>query len=437
MSELQLALLGVAVILLLAVYVGGKWQERALLRRLRERLQGGVGDPLLVPAPAVAGPLIGGAPGGAAPYPRSASADALGRLDSGGAGEPGAPAGDRADDAPDDAAGGARHGAYGGGRDGADAWADGSVAASVASMGATDGRIDGGPVGAASRESAGAADPNRVISEPLPLPSTLLRPDWVEDPLIDCSLEIRCARAVDGVRVIEAASALAHAPWKLPVHFVVWDGLHQQWVLPDRFGYYTDALASIQLADRHHRLDEEELARFVQVVQQVAAALDADVDVPDAARLLEQAAELDALCARFDVKIGLTVESTGATWTGPQLRSAAQHAGFAAVRPQHWVRCDEQGEPLYAMQADAPAVDRVALELDIAVAPIAARALHAMVQSAAELAQTLGGRVVDDNGQLIDLQSMDAVEHRLVQLYEEMRQAGIEPGGTRARRLYA
>jgi hypothetical protein len=406
LSELQLALLGVAVILLLALYVSGKWEEQRLLRRLRERLRGDLGDPLLPghdERPAAGpwnAPLPATAPATAAPVVPRTDADARGPAR-------------MADD-------GARRAALREPR-----VADPASAADAAA-----------PDEAEGAGTGGVDDPAPgVSSEPLIMSSALLPPDWLEDPLLDCSLEIRCARAVDGVSVIDAAAVLAHTPWKLPVHFVVWDGRHQQWVLPDRFGYYTDALASIQMADRNQRIDEEEVARFVQVVRQVATALDADVDAPDTARLLAQAQELDRLCARFDIKIGLTVESGGAAWTGPQLRNAAQQAGFAATGAQSWVRYDEQDDPLYTLQADA-SMTRLALEFDIAVAPVAARGLSGMFRSADALAQALGGRVVDDNGDSIDPNSMAAIERQLGKVYEEMRQAGIEPGSVRARRLY-
>ncbi|HYA65883.1 MAG TPA: cell division protein ZipA C-terminal FtsZ-binding domain-containing protein, partial [Burkholderiaceae bacterium] len=292
------------------------------------------------------------------------------------------------------------------------------------------------PVPVSESAPAGVAAEEAVSSELLRTPSSLLRPDWVEDPLLDCSLEIRCARAVDGVSVIDAAAVLAHSAWRLPVHFVVWDGRHQQWVLPDRFGYYTDALASIQLANRHARIEEAEVIRFVQVVQQVASTLNADVDAPDTQRLLLQAQELDRLCARFDMKIGLTVEATGASWTGPQVRNAAQQTQFVATDGQRWVRYDAQGDPLFTLEADSVSMKRLTLEFDIPIAPIAARGFDAMVDSATALAAVLGGRVVDDNGDPIQTSSLAAVHNQLARLYEEMTVAGIEPGSIRARRLY-
>lgn len=402
-GELQLALLAVGALLLLALYAHGKWQEQRLLRRIRERLHGGVGDALLQSGsrrqePGFFGtelPIAAQEKPAATPTPDRPPAD------------PGRPA---------DAAAAAAAAAYAAGED-----TDFAMAAAEEAEEAAEGA---------------AAAPVEVTSEALRTPPALLQPAWSEDPLLDCSLEIRCAHAVDGVSVIDAAAPLAHASWPLPVNFVVWDGRHQQWVLPDRFGYYTDALASIQLADRRSRIDAATIEQFVRAVQELAVRLDADVDVPDAERLLVMASDLDRLCARFDVRIDLTLESTGAYWTGPQLRNAAHECGFVATSAQRWAFNDARGEPLYTLQLDPAAMNRVILELDIAVAPVAAQPFRAMVESAWALAGLLGARVVDDNGAAIDERSVAAIEAQLARVYADMRGAGIEPGSTRARRLY-
>jgi len=440
-----LALLAVGALLLIALYAHGKWQERRLLRRMRERLHGGVGDALLQAAAvprrqepgffgtnlSTAVPDKSGA-GRTADQPADESAwpDALGAtagparsgIGSAAAGVgPSWPAGGSAA-----AAGSSRPGV-------------GSAAAAAAAAAYAAGEDT--PFAMAAAEEAGEQTaappmPAQVTSEALRTPPALLQPSWTEDPLLDCSLEIRCAHAVDGVSVIDAASALAHASWPLPVNFVVWDGRHQQWVLPDRFGYYTDALASLQLADRRTRIDAAGIEQFVRVVQELAVKLDADVDVPDTGRLLAMAADLDRLCTRFDIRIGLTVESTGPYWTGPQLRNAAHETGFVATGAQRWVCKDADGEPLYTLQVDPAVMNRALLELDIAVAPVASQAFRAMVESAWALAGVLGARVVDDNGVPIDARSVDAIDAQLSRVYADMRAAGIEPGSTRARRLY-
>ncbi len=378
-SDLQLALLALAALLLVALYVNGKWQEHRLLRRMRDRLRGGVGDALLhgeanaVPkAPTRA--LRAGAP---AP---SRSAEQTG------------PEPPPSVQTPEPSSPGMR---------------------------------------ATSRQEP------TISSEALPTPAVLLQPGWAEDPLLDCTLELRCTRALDGVSVIDAASALAHGGLTLPVHFVVWDGRHQQWVLPDRFGYYADALASLQLAHRHGRADQAQISRFVEIVRQVAGALDADVDPPDMERVLAQTLELDRLCGRFDIKIDFTVASNQGAWTGPQLRGAAQQAALKPLDARRWSRADSRGDVLFTLNVPAPPIESVVLELDVALAPIAALPVRAMAECARALAGALDGRVVDDNGAPIDDRAIEVIEAQLTPVYAEMRAAGLEPGGERARRLYA
>jgi len=450
LSELQLALLAIAALLLLALYISGKWQERRLLRRLRERLRDrlhtGLGDPLLRVEPNLggpAGPLADDELAPVVPVRRPAREPIRPGL-------PPAPAGPASElDTP----------MAGGRRTGLDAYADGGAYSPAAA--GVDPRADSRADAGADADPGLDTDPDRdaghgaeegytrrddhVSSEALPLPAALLRPDWAEDPLLDCSLEIRFARAMDGVSVIDAAAALGHADWSLPVHFVVWDGRSEQWVLPDRFGYYTDALASLQMANRRAVLGVQELARFVQMVQQVAAALDADVDLPDIDGLVKQARALEQLCARFDIRIELTVLGSGKSWTGPQVRSAAQQAGFIALagpvqQGQRWARYDGQGDVLFVLfavpDAQANSLNRLTLQLDIGRVAESAQAFAEMADSAQMLAAALGARVVDDNGNPIEARSVVAIESQLAGVYADMRAEGIEPGSARARRLY-
>ncbi len=409
MSRLQLALIVVAALVLLALYVQGKWQERRLLQRMRATLHGGVGDAL----------LQAGAAGAAACVSDHADSQDGARTE---------PRWDEAA-APDVAAGSAS---------GLAAGRDAAGYAAMAGEAPVELRAAQLTQELAARTGAGAGDePDEVISEPLRLPAAANPPDWVEDPMLDLALELRCTRAVDGVAVIDAAAALTAESFPLPVHFVVWDSRHEQWVLPDRFGYYTDTLAAIQLAGRRGVLTSDVLTRFLASVARVAAALQADFDVPDPERLLAQARELDAVCARHDLRIGLTVSAAAAAWTAPQLRAAAQRAGFiAGATPQGWVYTDDSGAPLLTLTAESATPRKVLLELDVPMVPSHADALAALIDRAEALAGILGGRVVDDNGRPVDAESMAAVRPQLAQFHEEMVRAGIDPGGVRARRLY-
>ncbi|MGE5337425.1 MAG: cell division protein ZipA C-terminal FtsZ-binding domain-containing protein [Gemmatimonadota bacterium] len=278
---------------------------------------------------------------------------------------------------------------------------------------------------------------NVTPSEPsTPGESETLPSDWIEDPLLDCVLELRCAHAVDGVAVIDAAAPLARLRLSLPIHLVAWDGRTQRWVAPDRFGFYSELLAAIQLANRSQTLSEIEASQFIGGVQQLALALDADFDPPDARRMLELAAELDRLCARFDIRIGLTLEPTTGAWDLPRITAAAAACELVPTAPTAWRRLDAKGGVLFTVSAPGESFDRLLLEFDVPQVAPTAQPLRAMFATATQLATALEARVVDDNGRPVQPVSIEAIERQLAGLYEDMLAAGIEPGSVRARRLF-
>jgi hypothetical protein len=350
MTDLHIALVAAALVVLVLLYAWSKWQERRQMRRLRERMGAPDRDPLLAPVPA--------------------------ERDSGGHRiEP---------------------------------------------------RLGDLPAG------AGRAAGEATAEEPHPRPQL---PGWSEDPMLDCALELRCAHAVDGVAVIDATAPLLRLDCGLPVHVAAWEARAEQWVVPDRFGFYSELLASIQLASRKGRLGDIEASKFIAAVQQVAVALDADFDAPELPLLRSRAAELEAQVAQFDVQIGLTLQPGEGVFNPTQVHKAVQAVGLEADGERRWLRRGEDGLSLFAVRLTPEF--RLLLELDVPVAPPAARPLQAMFSTASELAALLNARVVDDHGRPIAPGSIDAIEPALQRLYEKMGAADIEPGSARARRLFA
>jgi hypothetical protein len=397
-SDLHLALLGVAGVLLVLLFGYNKWQERRMLKQLEASLRSGVGDPLMQPgasrspvadSPAAVAP-IAAAVDGEAPAPETGTA---------------ATSAVEVTDLP----------------------------LSALYRDRVEPRL--GPIEAAFDDASAGAGTAPVGSAASHAPAT--SPRWVEDPMIDWVLELRCAHAVDGVTVFDAAAPLARLESPLPVFLVAWDARTQQWVEPDRFGFYSELLVATPMAHRRHRIDEIAASRFVATVQQVAVALDADFDAPDVKRVVQMAGDLDQLCARFDVQIGITLHATTAAWDASRVAQAAAAAGLVATAPARWECVREAGEPLFCLSAQALPTDRLALELDVPLAPVAADPLRTLFKVADTLAIDLGARLVDDNGRPVNAASLSGVAEQLDALYAEMRAAGVEPGSARARRLYA
>ena len=296
-------------------------------------------------------------------------------------------------------------------------------------------RLDAG-AGAESREPPApseAAEPGDLVAPP----GAPHVDGWMEDPLLDFVLELRCSHAFDGVAALEARAQLDRLALPLPTHLAVWDPKAQHWTAPDRFGFYSELLASVQMATRRQVLSEIEASRFVSAVQQIALSIDADFDSPEMGRLVAQAAELDALCARFDVQITLTLEALTGPMDGAVVGAAAEDAGFVAGLPGQWLKRDAMGRLLSTLTATSLLADRLALTLDVPLAPGDRDSLGALFTAAHQLAARLSTRIVDDNGHPVDANAQGTIGAELDKLYDEMRAAGIEPGGPRAQRLYA
>ncbi len=390
MSDLHIALLILAGVLLVLLFAYNKWHERRMLRRLDASLRDGVSDALLQPTAAAGAVRPSPANSAAASPAPTAEPQPVSSVV-------------QVTDLPLSAL-------YGGRVEPR----FGTLPDNPAVMAVP---VDGGP--AAGAQGSGPA------------------PRWVEDPLLDWVLELRCSHAVDGVSVFDAAAPLAHLESGLPLFLVAWDARHQQWVEPDRFGFYTELLVATQVAHRRHKLDEIEASRFIAVIQQVAMALDADFDAPDVKRVVEMARDLDQLCARFDVQIGMTLDTTGAQWDPQRVARAAQAAKLTAVSATRWERLTADGAPVFSLRAAAYPASRLSLELDVPLAPVAADPLRELFKASDTLAMELGARVIDDNGRPVNAASLAGIAEQLDGLYAEMTAAGIEPGSARARRLYA
>ena len=260
---------------------------------------------------------------------------------------------------------------------------------------------------------------------------------WVEDALLDVMLELRCVHAFDGVAALEARAQLDRLALPLPIHLAVWDSKAGRWSLPDRFGFYSEMLIAVQLATRRHGLGEIDASRFIAAVQQIAVSIDADFDAPDVARLVQQAAELDATCARFDVQITLTLEALAEPWSHASVDAAAIEAGLSGVERERWEQLDGDHPIALSMTSEATfPTQRLTLSLDVPRSATPTSPLSRLFEVAHQLAARLNARVVDDNGRIVEAAAQETIESELEKLVGDMRAAGIEPGSTRARRLY-
>ncbi|MDR1530547.1 MAG: hypothetical protein LBS40_09200 [Burkholderiales bacterium] len=201
----------------------------------------------------------------------------------------------------------------------------------------------------------------------------------------------------------------------------------------------------LQLADRSHVTTTEQLEIFQKHVEGIASLLSASYTPFDTAVEAERAQALDKMCAQLDLQIGLTLHGRVGPIPGQQLLLTAQKQGFilqkGALRYQRngheLFRIESNdGKPLSEERLHKAIQDSVAL-LDVPQVPDPDLVFDEMLKQISRLAQTLSAELVDDRRKPLNDQGMSVIRAEVEKATQALRNAGIEPGSSRALRLFA
>ena len=209
---------------------------------------------------------------------------------------------------------------------------------------------------------------------------------------------------------------------------------------------YASMQIAVLMANRSGALSVTEWAQAWACAQRVADQLDAEIEGPDPKDVSNRARQLDEICAALDTSVGLTlVPQSPQPWRIPEVLSAARKAGFtenAEGDRLEWL--DENGavrftlvHPAAEANASGAVVGRLSLLLDVPRSPASSTGFADMAQVARELATTLDAGVVDDNGLPLAQGSEGAVDTQLARLYVQLAQSGLPAGSDRALRVFA
>jgi FtsZ-interacting cell division protein ZipA len=206
---------------------------------------------------------------------------------------------------------------------------------------------------------------------------------------------------------------------------------------------------AMQLADRGGPVSAAQLARFREIVEVVAAELGATVEFDDEAVALAKAAELDGFCADNDVEIGLNIIPGDVTGlAGTKLRALAESSGFTLTAAGAFQLHDDRGVTLIALAS----MDGVPLEagslkhlrsqgvtllIDVARAPDGRQAFRRMTELARHFANALNGAVVDDKRTPLSAASLEKIANQIDAIQGALKARGIAPGGPLALRLFS
>ncbi len=293
-------------------------------------------------------------------------------------------------------------------------------------------------------------DDGEEIPEELPqvAPATRAeRQGLAPDADIECVALLQPGEPVDTASLGDALSRDSAKP-------VRWlgrrgPGAVWQQIEPATQGPWHDVAACLLLANRAGSVSRADVEAFQTLVSGVASTLGAPHTRIDAAGEADRAEALDRFCADLDVQIGLTIlKSELGQIAGTRLRGVAEAAGFRINATGHFEFSQEEtAAPLYSLQNykqepfSVESLRRmttpgVVFVLDVPRVADPVRVFDQMRMAAKRMTLTLEGMLVDDNRRPITDTSLAAIRAQVQATAAALREAHIDPGGSRALRLF-
>lgn len=212
---------------------------------------------------------------------------------------------------------------------------------------------------------------------------------------------------------------------------------------------YAEFEAVLQLVDRQGAVAAHELEMFCDTIQNAAADLSLTADCPDIQPAVDRAAALDRLCADADVLIGINViPANGTAIPATKVRAFAEAAGMKLADDGAFYFRTDEGVALYSLCNLDPepftpesiktlSTHGITLLLDVPKTPNGARVFDQMLAVARQMANTLGGLVVDDNRRPFTDAGADGIRGQLKDIYRRMDEMQVPSGGELASRLFS
>lgn len=299
----------------------------------------------------------------------------------------------------------------------------------------------------ARREPTLGANPQPAAQREPPAAATTGGP--LPDPQLDYVLELAMAEPVAAQTLLRSWQPFEHRFAKRAL--LAGERDDGDWSpLTEQAGQaHRHVRAGYQLVTRRGAATEAELIEFRSAVETLAAGLGATLSSSELPEVMERARELDRLCADADVQVVIHVAaSPGEIFRGTKIRAAAESSGLALGEDGRFALRDAEDRVLYTLgtrdgtpfspqtikTAELPAVS---LAMDVPRAPETRRTYEAMARFARQLASSLGGSLVDDNGRVLDDRALAAIADELEVIPKALGARGFAPGSAAALRLFS
>ena len=269
------------------------------------------------------------------------------------------------------------------------------------------------------------------------------------DALIDVIAPVAIDEEVSGEAALAAMPATRRAGSK-PFGVEGLNTVTTQWELPVAGQRYSTFQCGVQLANRLGALNQIEYSEFVMKTQAFADALNGEPEFPEMFDEVARARELDQFASAHDAQLSFTLRAISTAWSPGYVAQNAARLGFVAGSiPGRMVlpSTERGGAPLLGLAFDTQAamaedpeqtaLREVTLSLDVPQVPRDEQPFVRMRESATALANSMGGVVMDDNGNVIAPAAMDVIGSELEQLYDTLDERDLSAGSVLARRLFS
>jgi FtsZ-interacting cell division protein ZipA len=277
--------------------------------------------------------------------------------------------------------------------------------------------------------------------------------EWA-DGRADCLLRIEFVEPV-AVAHVWAEQLKWSAGLDKPVHWLGYDeyGAAGRWrnLVPQDPGTVVQVAAALQLADRRGAVSEATLTAFLGGMHALAKGFSGLVELPSPGPVLAVARELDGFCAGLDVQLALHVIPRPGSLTsmlGSRLAPVIENARLKRAGDRY-VAEDAPGQEAAfslawqaATAAPSNSLDGLALtglvfSIDVPRVVDGMAAFDRMVACAKQCAEVLGGQLSDAQHKPLADTTIAAIRTRIGELQANMERAGIAAGGIRALRLFS
>lgn len=273
--------------------------------------------------------------------------------------------------------------------------------------------------------------------------------EWVDD-LADCAIRIEFVEPVPAPGLWAAQSSWAVHLTKT-LSWLGFDGPGNQWrkLGAHDAGRYAVVCAVLQLADRQGAVSDNELSVFLDGVRQLAQQFSGLAEAPPRDQVLIHARALDEFCAGVDVQLGVNIIDAGDdVFVGTKLRGLAEAAGLALADDGLFHAVDDKGIDLFTLgnlglelfeveSIKSLATRGVTLSLDVPRVADGAAVFDRLVAVAGQLADGLGGDLVDGQGNPLSEAMLAGIRAKIGELQQKMAAHQIPAGSARAQRLFS